>query len=696
MKRRVLSVIIFVPLLAAMAAACGAADDAEDFGIDEELGPVGPMGKDDGAGRPGPLVATNTTATQVWTARNKWEDRDTPEARKAGMAWDENSGLNWDEKYVRWIDSLRIVPGAAGYQTIELTTPWGKTVVAPVLECAETGIFLRATFAAWYGLPFMMESVSASGQRVYFGHFGIRTATGKYGSTPSFATAYKDYSSWTAADLAARGWPKDAGLRARAAAGGDDQQLIAGGGHFGAYLDEVHLNKRAGHFIINQVNYFGSANLADAANTYNLVPEAIRPGDLLLHRWQRTGIGDTKIVKAVGRTADGTMTARLMSGSMPRRQPKVYDETASKGYFTQDDTGGPGENYDGDAYWKLGGGVKRWRVTKNVGGRWTNTWMAADEASWINDQDQARISARPARFEALLHEVTPAEKREALVAQINDARAHLLRYPASCAARERRERAFAELYALAPRLGTTRAQLDRDLRTLDDYVFAELEYSHAKTCCWNSSTSAMAEIILDYAEKEQADATAAGMCVAPTIFRNEGGSGGDYARWQGYAAATGRGALWRAWSEDESCPQRDVAEDALREGEAEPWCAIQGGGGGGGGGGACTDAYEPNETAGGARAVGPGTYAGRVCAGDQDFYAVTVTAGGALTAKIAFSHAEGDLDLELLAPGGARVAISESTSDSESVSASGLAAGTYVVRVYGYAGAQGAYSLVVP
>jgi hypothetical protein len=587
-RRATLLVPLLLVPLSLLAAACAPADpdvlveSADDFGIDEALGPTGATtvpsdGKEDGPGQRGPLLATDTSATQVWYARNKWEDRDTTAARRAGLAWGENSGLNWDEKYSRWIDGLRLAAGPSGTTTIVVTTPWGTTVPAPVLECAETAIVLRATFAAWYQLPFMMESRSASGQRVYFGHFGIRTAAGKYQNTPNFALAYADASTWTAAALASRGWPRDPKLRARAAAGGTDEQRLPGGGHFGAWLDEVHLNKRAGHLIIYLVNHFGSANLADAANTYNLVPEAVRPGDLLLHRWQRIGIGDTKLVKTAGPGPTGVLVARLMSGSMPRRLPKIYDEIASKSYLTSEDTGGQGQNFDGDFYWRLGGGLKRWRVTKNVGGRWTNTWMAADEASWVNDQDKARISARPSHFESLLEEVSPEQKRAALLAQIDDARAHLHSYPASCAARERRERAFAELYALAPRLGTTRAAIDRDVRTLDDDVFAELEYSHARTCCWNSSTSAMADVILDYAEKEQAEATAAGLCVTPTVFRAEApggaGSSSGYGRWQAYAAATGRAAAWRPFSEDESCPQRATSQDLVRPSDATAFCA---------------------------------------------------------------------------------------------------------------------------
>lgn len=677
---------ILFSLLIALTTACGV-DDADDFGIDEELVPVGPMGKDDGPGKAGLKVATDTSRTQVWVARNKWEDRDTPAARRAGLAWGENSGLNWDEKFTAWVASLESTDAhGGGYRTVKLTTPWGKTVPAPVLECAETAIFLRATFAAWYELPFFMEARTAGGQRVYFGHFGIRTATGRYANTPEFAIAYKDYSSWTAGDLATKGWPKDATLRARRAAGGaDGQPFLGGDATAGTYLDEVHLNKRAGHLIIYLLNFFGSAHLADAANTYNLVPDAIRPGDMLLHRWQKTGIGDTKILWQVTRHGDGVLAARLMSGSMPRRQPKIYDEVASKSYFTSNDTGGVGTSADGTPYWKLGGGVKRWRVTKNVGGHWTNTWMAADEASWINDQDEARISARPAQFERLLVSPDPESLRTALVQVIEDNRAHLMKYPASCAARERRERAFRQLYELAPRLGWTRARVDEEYRRLEDYVFAELVYPASKTCCWNSTTPAMADLIMDYAEAEQRDA-----CVVPTVFRAEDGG---YERWRAYAASVGRAAEWRAWSEDEPCAQRAVANDTVAPQEWTPWCEVDATGPGGG---ACTDAFEPNDAPASARAVTPGaTISGRVCAGDRDHFAVTVPAGGAVTARLTFSHAAGDLDLELLGPTGQRLALSETITNEEVVSASGLAAGTYVLHVYGYNGATGEYALSV-
>ena len=71
------------------------------------------------------------------------------------------------------------------------------------------------------------------------------------------------------------------------------QPFPSGNVRFGAFADEIHLNKRAGHFLVLLLDYFGSVNLADSANTYNLVPDKVRAGDVLLERWQRVGIGHT-------------------------------------------------------------------------------------------------------------------------------------------------------------------------------------------------------------------------------------------------------------------------------------------------------------------------------------------------------------------------------------------------------------------
>jgi hypothetical protein len=668
-----------------LATACGAAPDPQgdlddEWGMDGALSPTPPPGKEDAQNRKGLLVATDTTRTQVWTARNKWEDTDTPAAKKAGLAWAANSGLTWDQKYDAWIRSLPYAASADGaYQTVTLTTPWGKQLASPALECAETSLFLRITFAAWYELPWFMETVESGGKRVYFGHNGVRTATGRYASTPEFAVKYKDY---TGSTTWMQTWPTDAALRAKKIGGGEDIQPAVGGAGFGAYLDEIHLNKRAGYFTVMALDYLGSMNLADSSNTYNIVPDTVRPGDMLLERWQKSGIGHTLVVKDVTVLGESNYDVTLVSGSMPRRQGKRESGVASKSYFTSAYTGGPGTNWENDEYARLGGGARRWRVTKNIGGYWTNTWMSADEASWINSTDYAAIAARPARFAAILGQVSPEQQRTELLAEIDDARAHLRQYPASCSAREKREQAFRDLYDLSARTwGTARDAIDRQYRQPDDYVLEELSYGQSKTCCWDSSTAAMYAVIMDYEKDEQAKAAAAGTCVAPTVFMAQPGGGDGYQRWADFASATGRGAAWRPWSEDEACAQRGVAQDTIATTPDTAFCAL-------GGAGACTDAMEPNDTRGAARSVGVGTTAGlRVCGGDDDWYAVS----GSRTVRIEFTSSAGDLDVVAYDGAGTQIAVSQGTGNSEQVA---LPAGGKV-RVYGYNGATNTYALSV-
>jgi hypothetical protein len=568
----------------------------DEWGMDGPIEPTPPPGKEDSELRRGILVNTDTTRTQVWSARNKWEDTDTAAAKLAGLAWPANSGLTWDAKYSAWIQSLAWIPSVDNFSTtVQLTTPWGKTLPSPSLECAETSLFLRITFAAWYELPLFFESQDGGGARVYFGHNGVRTQAGRYANSPEFAIRYKDY---TKTDWSLASWPTDSALRGKRIAGGEDvQPMISPTATFGAYLDEIHLNKRAAYFTIMALDYLGSMNIADAANAYNIVPESVRPGDTLIERWQRSGIGHTLVVKEVAPLPGGSKDVTTISGSMPRRQGVRQSGQSSKSYFTSEYTGGPGTNSDGDVYAKLGGGIKRWRVAKNVGGYWTNTWMAADEASWINSTDYARIGARPARFQQILGQVSPQQMRDELLVQIGDARHHLTQFPASCSARERREQAFSQLYMISQQaFGMSKADVDAQYRELDDYVLGELDYTRSKTCCWNSSTAGMYDIIMKKAQADAAAAEAANTCVAPTVFKSRADG---YAVWSAYAASIGRGAEWKAWSEDETCAQRDVASDTETALAATPYCTVDLGGGTP----ACTDAREPNDTRTAARAA---------------------------------------------------------------------------------------------
>ncbi|HNS98275.1 MAG TPA: hypothetical protein PLJ27_06290 [Polyangiaceae bacterium] len=565
---RLVSVALLTTVFGAGVGACSSTDegasgdDWEDYGIEGAFGEDGPpLGKADSANVQGPWVNTNTTATQVWTARKAWEDKDPA----AGLAWPANSGLNWDQKYSAWVDSMERTRSDSYFDTFMLTTPWGKQLPAPKLECAELAMFLRITFASWYELPFFLTATDGS-QRIYFGHFGARTTSEKYKNTPNYAQVYKDYSNLSAAQYQSN-WPKDTSLRAKGLyGGGDEMDFVFSGAKAGAYFDEIFLNKRVGHFMLLTLSYFGSMHLASTRNTYNLKPESVKPGDVLLERWQRKGIGHTLVVKEVTSLEMGQLEVNLASGSMPRRQPKWEDAVASKSYFTNNYCGGTGTNSDGDSYASLGGGLKRWRVVKNINGYWTNTWMKSDEASWISDTDTTAISSRPEQFETLLGESDPAAMRDSLLAMIEDNRNHLRNYPASCAARTRREEGFDKLYTLMQnKFGWSKSQVDQKYRILEDYVFAELEYDKSKTCCWNSTTSVMHQIAVEYNESLMTN-----QCVEPVVFKWNNG----YDVFKQYAEQTGRGFQWKPWSADETCPQQNVQVDTEANHSWVPYCSL--------------------------------------------------------------------------------------------------------------------------
>jgi subtilase family serine protease len=118
------------------------------------------------------------------------------------------------------------------------------------------------------------------------------------------------------------------------------------------------------------------------------------------------------------------------------------------------------------------------------------------------------------------------------------------------------------------------------------------------------------------------------------------------------------------------------------------------------------DAHEPNDGPGEAADATPPDANPltlvdlRICPGDVDWFRVTVPAGETrnLTARITFTHSFGDLDLYLYRQaGGALTEIARSTGnvDNEEVAASGLAEGSYLLRIVGFLGATNNYGLMV-
>lgn len=104
------------------------------------------------------------------------------------------------------------------------------------------------------------------------------------------------------------------------------------------------------------------------------------------------------------------------------------------------------------------------------------------------------------------------------------------------------------------------------------------------------------------------------------------------------------------------------------------------------------DAYEQNDSLSAARGLGtisaPKTISNLVMADSADWYRFTMAAKGGTSdnISISFLHAQGDLDLALYNSLGQRIRLSDGVTNSERVSLSGLAAGTYYIKVYGYRG----------
>lgn len=632
--------------------------------------------EDSVSGRKGLPVSVDQGAAAVWEVRNQWADTQTAEAKKAGIAWPANSGLTWDEKFSAWVAGFPLTQGAYGRSTFSMTTPYGKTLPAPSLECAEVALFLRATFASWYGLPFFVEALDGR-TRIFLGHFGFLREDGtRYGSTPNFKTAYADHSS-KAQSWQTDGWPKDNTLRSRKLGGSqDDFQPALGLGddvRAGTYFDELYLNKRTGYFMVLLLSYFGSINVADPTNTFNLDPRALRAGDPLVERWQKTGIGHVYVTKNVEPLSDGGLSAELMSGSMPRRQPVWESAAASQSAYTSDTAGGPGTGWDGAVYAKIGGGLKRWRTPINDGGRWNNIVPVADRASFIDASNTAAIAGRIETFREILGSLTPEEQLQTIMEEIEAARDHLRRLPASCAARTRRENAFRKLYPLMQTYyGLSGSEVDAAYRQLEDYALAELVYNESRTCCWNSTTQDMFEIILDLATEE----TSGELCAQPTVFKvTEGG----YAAFEAHAARLGRAAQWKTWRADETCPQSATANDVIAESDAALYCEVRDLMDGPTFG---EDPYEPNNLLETAAVIELNTpVQASISVGDLDYFKVVMPEDGRMTVSLSFNHAQGDLDLALLDGRGQRVAQSRGVGNVEQLNHEGASGQTYYVEV---------------
>jgi hypothetical protein len=561
--RRVLCLV----LVAFSACTDAPSDDTDNV---TELDPGPPLGKEDSAGIAALSATADYSDSQAWTVKNQWEDTTTADAKLAGMAWPANSGLNWDQKYAAWVGSFQQVPSIdTWFKTVTISTPFGKSVPGPKVDCADLALLLRISFAAWYHLPIYLVGYDGN-TRVYFGHFGVRTAAGPWHDAPLFPQ-YKDYSNETPAQYGAS-WPKDTVLRGRGISSGDDLPFLGAGAREGAFLDEIHLNKRAARLVLFAQAYLGSHNMVDSQNTFNLVPESVHTGDVLMFARSPSVDGHTTIVTRVDQLDAGRMQLQSIYGNDPPAQPAWQDPGSTRSLFTDNEGGGPVLNtpYGGTTlYSHLNGGLKRFRVAKVKNGKWFNTWMNADEASWINDTDYTKIGARIATFAGLLNDGDPTAQRDQLLSVIAEKRAYLQDHPSSCAARTGREDAFTSLYGLMEdKFGMDHTAVDNLYRTsIEDYIFQPLDYSKSRTCCWNHTTNKMYAVIAAYVASLQM-----GNCVTPPVFMLKSNS---YDPFASYAQTTGHGTEWVPWTQDEDCAAAGATDDVvIPVTNLTPWCSL--------------------------------------------------------------------------------------------------------------------------
>lgn len=118
--------------------------------------------------------------------------------------------------------------------------------------------------------------------------------------------------------------------------------------------------------------------------------------------------------------------------------------------------------------------------------------------------------------------------------------------------------------------------------------------------------------------------------------------------------------------------------------------------------GGSDDAYENNDSCATARVMSAGTYSGlvvkRFSGGDEDWYSISVGAGATLTVTLNFTHASGDIDMELYgACGGGVLRSSAGSGNSETFSQtnSGGSAVSYLLRVFLYNDTRNTYSMTL-
>jgi hypothetical protein len=294
----------------------------------------------------------------------------------------------------------------------------------------------------------------------------------------------------------------------------------------------------------------------------------MRGGDLQLHRSNPTdGIGHTITIQDVVRTSTGQFsTVDIIQSYMPT-EPWISAASSEL------------QNYQPDPV--NHSGLRRWLVPVRRSGSWQLTYdrdVAAVDRGWD-------VRQNPQRFTELF-DVDPAAELEELLSVIEQQRIAQAASPNSCRRREDRETAFDRVYeiyrttpALYQELGFTsepseadvRLAVDRRHRTINDFIWAEMDYARSWVCHWNPPDPAVNADMYRAAVAFNRERLQRDGCQAIRFFRAENVTRPDgtdgFADLEAWAAQNS--FRWAPYSNDENGNLSGVRNDALLEDETE-------------------------------------------------------------------------------------------------------------------------------
>lgn len=479
----------------------------------------------------------------VWFPEHAWEDT-------------APNGMTYDELYADWLANIQ---HDGNGRDIHYTLADGTVVPAASLECADTALFLRFLFAAEYKLPMYVRGWYDGGWN-YWGHFGWLSARGNRRVDYSGHPLEAPRGSYAALQNRNRYLPDNL------------QSYPHEGATIGQYLDAVLTNKRFGYFYQDLAAMIYSGSIVDDYNTYYIRPDAIRGGDLQMHRYDTDGgIGHTITIQKVDRSATGRLIRVDVIQSYMPTYPWIGNGYSELTSYTPD----PETN----------GGLRRWRRPELRGGRW---YMAADEEISLWDSE---VAGNPQTFQELFNMSVEDEVRTMLEV-LNTRRRALFDNPNSCRRREEREEAFHNLYELyrataelyedlgftsEPTLEEIIPAVDRLHRLVDDFIWPMMTYEGSWVCHWNPSDPAVNNDMYRATVAYNQQAIADGGCQAIRIFRAENVTSADgtdgFADLAAFASANGY--QWAPYSNDENGDLAGVTNDALANADlVEEFCAL--------------------------------------------------------------------------------------------------------------------------